>query len=130
MTQHQQILKDLISYGGPNSNVLSGFIKGYYTDPYIATSGPNVPWYIFGDPKRIPVVTVLRMQGWAGPVVFSDASSIRVVSGSAPSAFTAGSFATGDIQFAVEDIMGGWDDASYVGVTDFRGLLYSSGTTP
>lgn len=128
--QAQQILRDLISYGGANSNVLSGFIKGYYTDPYIATSGPDVPWYIFGDPKRIPVVSVLRMQGWTGPVVFADSSSMRLVSGSAPSAFTSGSFATGDIQFAVEDIMGGWDDPSYVGVTDFRGLLYSSGTTP
>jgi hypothetical protein len=29
----------------------------------------------------------------------------------------------------VEDVMGGWDDGSYMGVTDFRGLYYSNGTT-
>jgi hypothetical protein len=41
-----------------------------------------------------------------------------------------GSFATGDIEFMVEDIVGGWDDAVYVGVTDPRGIYWSSGTTP
>ena len=54
----------------------------------------------------------------------------EMVTGTAPSAFLMGSFATGDIEFMVEDIVGAWDDASYVGVTDFRGIYYSSGTTP
>ena len=57
-------------------------------------------------------------------------SNIQMVTGTAPSAFLMGSFATGDIEFMVEDVVGAWDDASYVGVTDFRGLYYSSGTTP
>jgi hypothetical protein len=26
--------------------------------------------------------------------------------------------------------VGGWDAATYVGVTDFRGIYYSNGTTP
>lgn len=128
--QAQQILKDLINFGGPNSNVLSGFIAGYYVDPYIATSGPNVPWYLFGDPKTIPVVTLVRMAGWTGPVVAMKESDLRIITGSAPAAFTMGSFHTGDIEYMVEDIVGAWDDASYVGVTDYRGLYYSSGTTP
>jgi hypothetical protein len=41
-----------------------------------------------------------------------------------------GSFATGDIEYAVEDIIGGWDSGTLVGLTDFRGFLFSSGTTP
>lgn len=126
----QTILQNLISYGGTGGNVLQGFIKGYFIDPYIATSGPDVPWYVFGDPKRIPVVSVARMQGWPGPVVFSKRSDIGVMTGSVPPAFAMGDYATGNIEFTVEDIMGGWDDASYVGVTDYRGLVYSSGTTP
>ena len=41
-----------------------------------------------------------------------------------------GSFETGDIEYLVQDVIGGWDDATYVGVTDFRGIYYSAGTTP
>jgi hypothetical protein len=41
-----------------------------------------------------------------------------------------GSFATGDIQYAVSDILGGWDSGTLVGLTDFRGFYYSNGTTP
>jgi len=28
------------------------------------------------------------------------------------------------------DIIGGWDDATWVGVVDPNGIYYSSGTTP
>jgi hypothetical protein len=55
---------------------------------------------------------------------------IRMLSGVAPAQFLLGSFATGDIEYGVETIIGGWDNASLVGVTDFRGFYYSSGTTP
>lgn len=128
--QAATILRDLLSFGGQNSNILGDFVASVQVDPYIATAGANVPWYLFADPNEASVVTVARLQGWPGPVVSQKASEHSVVSGSAPAQFLAGSFATGDIEFMVEDIVGGWDDASYVGVTDFRGLYYSSGTTP
>jgi hypothetical protein len=62
--------------------------------------------------------------------VSQKASDIRIMQGSAPAAFTMGSFATGDIEYMVEDVIGGWADAADVGVADFRAVLYSSGTTP
>ena len=127
--QAADILQDLLSFGGPGGNVLGQFVAGVYVDPYITTAGANVPWYLFADPSEIPVVTLCRLQGMPGPVTFMKSSDIRMISGTAPAAFTMGSFATGDIEYAVEDIVGAWDDASYVGVTDFRGFYYSSGTT-
>jgi len=127
--QAADILQDLLSYGGAGGNVLSQFVAGVHVDPYIAFTSPNVPWYLFADPAEVPTVTVLRMQGWAGPVVSRKLSDIEIVSGSAPAAYRLGDFATGDIEFLVQDVVGGWDDASYVGVTDFRGIYYSNGTT-
>ena len=50
--------------------------------------------------------------------------------GSAPAPFNLGDFHTGDIEFSVDDVIGGWDNATYVGVSDFRGIYYSNGTTP
>jgi hypothetical protein len=113
-----------------DKNVLNRYIAGVHVDPYIATAGINIPWYLFADPSEIPTVTVGRLDGFNAPFVTKKRSDIEMVSGSAPQAFQAGSFATGDIEYMVEDIIGGWDDASYVGVTDFRGIYYSSGTTP
>lgn len=112
-----------------DKNVLPGYIAGVYTDPYIATAAPNVPWYLFADPNEIRGVSVARLTGAPDPITYMEAPSIRILSGSAPSGFDAGSFATGDIQYAVSDFIGGWTDASLVGVTDFRGVYYSSGTT-
>jgi hypothetical protein len=128
--QKDQILKDLISYGGAASNILSSYIAGVYVDPYIATAAPNVPWYLFADPMSIPAVSVARLAGFPDPWVYMKRSDVELLMGNAPSAFQMGSFATGDIEYAVEDIIGGWNDASYGGVTDFRGIYYSSGTTP
>lgn len=128
--QAADILQDLLQYGGPGGNVLGQFVAGIYVDPYIATAGLNVPWYLFADPSEIPAVTLVRMRGWPGPVVYMKKSDIQIVTGTAPAAFMMGSYATGDIEYAVEDIVGAWDDAAYVGVTDFRGIYYSSGTTP
>jgi hypothetical protein len=113
-----------------DKNVLARYIAGVHVDPYIATVGANVPWYLFADPSEIPAVTVARLNGFDQPFTYMKMSDIRVLSGSAPAQFLLGSFATGDIEYAVEDFIGGWDDASLVGVTDFRGLLFSSGTTP
>lgn len=127
--QAADILQDLLSYGGAGGNVLDQFIAGVHVDPYITFAGADVPWYLFADPSEVPTVTVARMSGWPGPITYMKKSDIQMVSGSAPGAFTMGSFATGDIEFGVEDVVGGWDDESYVGVTDFRGIYYSSGTT-
>jgi len=128
--QAADILQDILAYGGAGSNVLAQFVAGVKIDPYIGFAGLNVPWYLFADPSEIPTVTVVRLQGWPGPITYMKRSDIQMMGGSAPSAFTMGSFATGDIEFAVEDVVGGWDNASYVGVTDFRGIYYSTGTTP
>lgn len=127
--QAGQMLNNLLAFGGPGGNELGKFIAGIYIDPYITVAGANVPWYLFADPSDIAAVTVARLEGWPGPVTVMKKSDIQMLSGSAPAAFGMGSFATGDISFLVEDIMGGWDDGSYVGVSDFRGIYYSNGTT-
>ncbi|HUV28107.1 MAG TPA: Mu-like prophage major head subunit gpT family protein [Anaerolineales bacterium] len=113
-----------------DKNILSEYIAGVHVDPYIATAGINVPWYLFADPAEIPTVTVARLNGFDRPWTYKKKSDVEPMSGSAPAPFMMGSFATGDIEYGVSDIIGGWADASYVGVTDFRGLFYSSGTTP
>ena len=129
--QAADILQDLLQYGGAGGNVLAQFVSGVHVDPYIGFTAPNVPWYLVADPAEVPTITVARLQGWDGPRVFKKRSDIEaVIGGNAPDAFMMGDFATGDIEFMVEDVVGGWDDASYVGVTDFRGIYYSSGTTP
>lgn len=128
--QAATILQDILGNGGPDSNVLSQFIAGVRVDPYITYTGADVPWYLFAAPSEIPAVTLLRLTGWPGPVVAQKRSNIELVTGSAPAAFLMGNFETGDIEYLVQDVVGGWDDASYVGVTDYRGIYYSSGTTP
>ena len=127
--QAKDILEDLLSYGGAGGNVLGQFVQGVYVDPYIAVAA-GTPWYLFADPSEIPAVVLARLQGWPGPVVVMRKNDIDLIYGTAPAAFLMGSFHTGDIEYSVEDVAGGWDDASYVGVTDFRGIYYSSGTTP
>ncbi len=127
--QAATILQDLLNYGGAGGNVLNQFVAGVRVDPYITFAGANVPWYLFADPADIPTVTVARMDGWPGPVAVMKRSDIQLVSGTAPREFLMGDFHTGNIEFMVDDIIGGWDDATYVGVTDFRGIYYSSGTT-
>lgn len=112
-----------------DKNVLPEFISGVYVDPYIATASPNIPWYLFAAPSEIPAVPVVRLQGVSGPFTYMKEPEVRVMSGSAPSGFDMGSFATGDISYGVSTLIGGWDDTSYVGVADFRGIYYSSGTT-
>jgi len=130
--QAADILQDILAYGGAGGNVLAQFISAsdVHVDPYIATAGANVPWYLFADPSEAAAVTVVRLTGWPGPVVVKKRSDIETLMGTAPAAFMMGSFATGDIEYLVQDVVGGWDDASYVGVTDFRAIYYSSGTTP
>ena len=127
--QAGQMLNNLLAYGGPGGNELGKYISGIYTDPYITTAGANVPWYLFADPAEVPAVSVVRLQGMPGPIVAQKKSDIQMMTGSAPAAFSMGSFSSGDIEFVVEDVIGGWDNASLVGVTDSNGIYYSSGTT-
>lgn len=127
--QANSVLKDVIAVTG-QANVLADFIAGVRVDPYIATSGADVPWYLVADPSEIPTITVARLRGVPGPFTYMRASNIELISGTAPAQFLMGSFETGDIEYAVEDVIGGWDDSTFVGVTDQRGIYYSSGTTP
>lgn len=130
--QAATILESVLASGTFNNdkNVLPRFVIGVKVDPYIGFAGANVPWYLIADPSEIPTVTVARLQGMPGPIVFMKRSDIQLITGSAPAAFLMGDFATGNIEYGVEDIIGGWEDATYGGVTDFRGIYYSSGTTP
>jgi hypothetical protein len=113
-----------------DKNVLPQFLAGYKVDPYIATAAPNIPWYLFADPGEIPGVPVVRLQGWGGPLVSQKRSNIEVISGSAPAAFLMGSFESGDIEYMVNDVIGGWDSATWVGLIDPNAVYYSSGTAP
>ncbi len=76
-------------------------------------------------------MSALSLQG--GQIDLTDPKETKIkttVSGSEIKApYALGSFDTGDIEYQVADIVGGWDDASFVGVTDYRGMYYSSGTT-
>jgi hypothetical protein len=128
--QAADILQDLLSYGGAGGNVLAQFVAGVKIDPYIGFAGLNVPWYLFADPSEVPTVTVARLRSVPSAFTYMTRSNIQMTSGSAPGAFLMGDAATGNIEFWVEDVIGGWDDATYVGVTDFRGIYYSNGTTP
>ncbi|MBU0846491.1 hypothetical protein KKH23_04825 [Patescibacteria group bacterium] len=130
--QADTILQSILAAGVATNdkNVLPQFIAGVRVDPYITTSGDDVPWYLFADPSEIPSVTVARLRGWPGAVVVQKQSDIAMIQGTAPAPFLMGSFATGDIEYMVEDVIGGWDNANLVGVTDYNGMYYSSGTTP
>lgn len=124
-----EILADIIAYGGTDSNTLSRFLAGVVTDPHMTVSGGNVPWYLIAAPADVPTVTLLRLRGWGGPVVFQKTSDLRAIAGGAPAAFGMGDFASGNIQFAVEDVVGGRNDATYGGLTDYRGIYWSNGST-
>ena len=130
--QARVILESILMAGVATNdkNVLRDFIAGVHVDPYIATAAPNVPWYLFADPNSVPAVPVVRLQGINGPWVYKKRSDIEMITGTAPAAFSMGSFATGDIEYAVEDIIGGNDDRVTAGVVDVNGIYYSSGTTP
>lgn len=124
-----QILRDVIGFGGPNSNVIGSFIAGYKVDPYISYTSPNIPWYLIAAPALIPAITLVRLQGQTEPVVAMRESDIKVIQGSAPAAFLMGDLNTGNIVYLVWDAYGGDSDESYGGITDVNGIYYSSGTT-
>jgi hypothetical protein len=116
-----------------NVNVVRRFIRGYYVDPNIVSAPPNSPWYLIAEPSDVmPTITVARLEGWGDTpklwmkapdrLPMTDAGSLG-----APDVWS-GSFRNKTIEIEVEDIIGGWDDTTWVGVTDYHGLYYSSGT--
>lgn len=124
-----QLLRDVIGFGGPNSNVIGSFVAGYKVDPYISYTSPNIPWYLIASPALIPAITLVRLQGQNGPVVAMRRSDIDVIQGSAPAAFLMGDLNTGNIVYLVWDAYGGDSDETYGGLTDPNGIYYSAGTT-
>lgn len=103
-------------------------------DPYITGTAPNYPWWLFTTPNTggIRTITLARMQGRPGPLVLQKAPDTMTFSGFNRTGALVpgiGDFDTGNIMLKVADIWGGWDDATYAGLTDYRGAYYSSGTT-
>jgi len=99
-------------------------------DPYMSSTSE---WFLFANPGDIPAVTVARMRGYEAPRMYMKAPDMVPIGsngtgGGSPSWLT-GSFAHGEIEFLVQDIIGAWNDATYVGVTDYHGILYSKGTS-
>lgn len=128
MTAETILGSTLASGTGDNDvNVIPKFLRGYIVNDQITTTADAKPWYLFADPNAIPTVPVVRLQGYEQPFVYMRASNIDMVMGSAPPAMLMGSYETGDIEYTVEDFIGGWDDDDYVGVVDYRGIYYSTG---
>jgi len=96
-------------------------------DPYM---GDTNDWWLFADPSEIPSVTVLRLRGYETPRVYLKAADMVPFSGQGaagqPSWLT-GNFEHGEIEFQVLDVIGGWDDSTYEGITDYFGVFYSNG---
>ena len=135
MTANQILQSEKIAELATNGiNPVRGALQ-VRTDPYIAFTLPNVPWYLFADPGDIPAVTVVRLQGNPdGPELFAEAPSKIPMSpsgGLGTADWRLGSFISGDIEILVEDTIGARTDsaASMVGVTDPNGIYWSSGTT-
>jgi len=105
-------------------------------DPYIAFSAPNIPWYLFADPNDVPTVTVTRLASKGDkPYVYTKAPDKAPLSATGAMGvpdWRTGSFLTGDIELLVEDTIGSRSDSPnvWVGVTDYYGIYYSSGTAP
>jgi len=111
-----------------DANVVNKYIRGYRVDPYIGFVAPNIPWYLFAS--NIPAVSVVRLQAAPAPFVVKKRSDIEASIGRVPAFYGMGNFDHGDAEWKVVDYIGGWDDATYAGVTDYQGIYYSSGTTP
>lgn len=104
-------------------------------DPYLTGTAPNYPWFMFSAPDTsgIRTVTLARMQGRPRPYVLQKAPDTMTFTGfgqGGGTIFGLGDFETGNIKLKVADVWGGWADTTYAGVTDYRGVYYSNGTTP
>ena len=136
LTARQILESELIAELATNArNVLRGAVQ-VKVDPYITFTAPNIPWYLFTDPRAIPGVTVVKMQGQEQDFYTyakaPDKSPISLTGALGTADWRAGSFLTGDIELMVETTIGQRIDdlTGLVGITDANGLYYSSGTTP
>lgn len=135
LTANQILQSERIAELATNGvNVLRGALQ-IKEDPYITYTAPNIPWYLFAAPNDVPAVSVVRMQGRPGPRLYAKAPDkvpMTAGGGLGTADWRTGSFLTGDIELLVEDTIGARSDSSgtWVGVTDYQGIYYSSGTTP
>jgi len=103
-------------------------------DPYLTGTAPNLPWFLFvrPDTSGIRTVTLARMNGVPGPRILQktpNQSTFATFGALGAAVPGLGDFDTGNFSVKAADIWGGWADATYSGVTDYRGIYYSSGTT-
>lgn len=102
-------------------------------DPYISGTAPDLPWFLFSPSNQggIRPLTLARLQGVPGPLVIQKTPDMSTFAGfgqvgAVIPAF--GDFETGNIRLKVMDVWGGWADSTYAGLTDYRGVYYSSAT--
>ena len=104
-------------------------------DPYIAFTVPNVPWYLFADPRSHAAVPVVRLTGRTEDFRLyakaPDKTPMSASMGLGTPDWREGSFLTGDIEMSVETTIGSRvdDPTGLVGIEDPNGIYYSSGTT-
>lgn len=104
------------------NRVTQGLLQ-WRADPYISTT---TDWYLLANPADINAITVARLRGYETPQVYLRAPDLVPFSGGSigtPS-WLMGDFTHGEITFQILDIIGGWDDATYVGVTDYQGIFH------
>ena len=129
----QQILRStLVAENATNAlNVLPPFTP--IVDPYLTGTAPDLPWYLFNTPGAgARTITLARMTGRPGPMVLQkqpDTMAFAGFNNVGPIIPGLGDFESGNILLKVADVWGGWKDATYTGITDYRGIYYSAGTT-
>ncbi len=107
------------------------------SDPYMTATGgnpANLPWALSVRPNTggIRPITLVRLQGRPGPLILSKTPDTQIFAGFGGAGGIVpglGDFETGSIRLKVADIWGGWNDATYAGLTDFRGFHFSTGET-
>ena len=136
LTAKQILQSDRIAELATNAkNVLQNSLQ-ICIDPHIASAPPNVPWYLFAAPADIPALSVVRMQGQGEePRLYAKAPDkipMSLGGGLGAADWRLGSYVSGDIAIEVETTLGARNDspATWVGLTDYQGIYYSTGTTP
>jgi hypothetical protein len=97
-------------------------------DPYLTTTAE---WWLFCDPSSVAAVPVLRMTDFDKPAIYQKAPNSLPISpnGSVGSpSMVLGDFHTGNLEFMVQDIIGGRRHSTWEGIGDPKGLFYSAGT--
>lgn len=124
----QEILAGIdVSASNSTIRATRGLLE-FVPDPYLSNPAH---WYLMADPSELATITVLRMRGYDRPRVYMKAPNmVPFTPGGGPSgspSWMMGDFEHGEIEFMVHDIIGSWDDATYVGLTDYHGIFWSSG---